>query len=173
MWCRLLKITAALIAALLLAVAAAWYMLGGRVLSVQTNSMRPVFTAGDAVLVTRVTKEDLHAGDIVSFRDATRPEIILSHRIVQISDRTLITKGDNTPQKDLPITADRIIGRAQFVAPGLGTFMNWLRTPYGLVLAIYIPLLLAVTCFTVAMMSYKKPKYTLRQEQGRHILDKA
>lgn len=62
-------------------------LLGYRFLVVRSGSMEPALRPGD-VIVTRVARpETILAGDIVTFRDASRGERLITHRVVQAVPR--------------------------------------------------------------------------------------
>ncbi len=123
---------------MVLAAAGIWYISGGRVYSVQTNSMQPVFAAGDAIIAGGLEYE-IRIGDIVSYYDRDQPHLVLTHRVIASSDSVLTTKGDANPQPDLPIQRNQVISRAVIVAPSLGRVMDWLKRPLGLLIGLYIP----------------------------------
>ncbi len=133
-----------LLLSLLLAVAVGLgglYLRGQRLLSVQSASMVPVFKPGDALVIDKVLASQLRVGDIVSYRSASDGAVIISHRLQAIDSRTglLTTAGDRLGQSDPPFLSSRVIGRASAVAPRLGRVMDWIRTPLGLTLLLYLP----------------------------------
>lgn len=119
---------------------------GGKVLLVQTASMRPMIQPGDAVIVWQTPPSQLQLGDIISYNSKVTPGIVITHRITKINTKThtLTTQGDNTHVADPPISTSQVIGRATRLAPHLGSLVDRLRTPLGLVLAVYAPAALAI-----------------------------
>jgi signal peptidase len=113
---------------------------GGRVMSVQTGSMQPMFSRGDAVIVRPVAPGSLRVGDIVSYRSLHDARVIVTIH----PGGSLTTKGDNLYGNDPDISQRAIIGQVRAVAPGLGHLQDWLRTPYGLIFAVYFPALLLI-----------------------------
>lgn len=76
-------------AALVLALLAllAGMALGYRLLVVRSGSMEPALMPGD-VIVTRVAgPETVNPGDVVTFRDASRGDRLITHRVVQSVSR--------------------------------------------------------------------------------------
>lgn len=63
-----------------------------------SDSMKPEFKRGDLIIVQSVflTPE---AGDIITF-NVKNKNYDISHRVISVSDGTIITKGDNNPRKD-------------------------------------------------------------------------
>jgi signal peptidase len=115
-----------------LAVTVYWHTQGGAILAVQTGSMVPTFSRGDALVVRRIAPADLAIGDIVSYESALRPGTTVSHRIVYIDRkaRTVTTRGDHLAQPDTPIAINAVRGRAFVLLPKFGYVVTALHTPY-------------------------------------------
>jgi signal peptidase I len=159
---RSVKLLAAGVCLVLVSVASYWYLAGGRIYAAQTDSMRPTFTAGDAVLARHVDDSVLRPGMVVSYRDRSDPTVLLSHRIIQSDQFGLITKGDNNPESDLPIGRSAVDGQVYAVAPKLGALMQWLRTPVGLIVAVYIPAIVVVLVILLRLVKAGQGIYRLR-----------
>jgi len=114
-----------------------------RILSIESNSMAPALVTGDAVLLKPVALKVLKVGDIVSYRSPANPNVIITHRIVFVDSAlgVLVTKGDNVSVTDGQINGSAVLGRVGYTAARLGYVLNFLRTPLGLVVAIYLPTL--------------------------------
>jgi signal peptidase I len=114
---------------------------GDRLLSVQTGSMAPYFSPGDAVWTHKTTLSALRVGDIVSYRSPADPRVVVSHRLVSVDYQTgkLVTKGDALDLYDLPFPASQVVGRVYKVLPHVGWGLNWLHQPAGLIIAVYAP----------------------------------
>lgn len=70
------------------------------------SSMLPLFKGKEMLLVTAA--EDIRRGDVVCYRDGS---IFVFHRVVQIKNGTVVTKGDNNLYLDKPISASQILGK--------------------------------------------------------------
>ena len=95
-------------------------------IAVLSDSMVPEFARGDAVIIEKITKEDLKKlkkGNIIYF---SKDNSLVIHRIVSISqteDNTLEikTKGDNNNTADAWVVTDKeIIGVGKFMVPYIG-----------------------------------------------------
>jgi signal peptidase len=117
---------------------------GGRIVSVQTNSMTPTFKAGDALLIQHVTAKSLKLGDVITYRSSQDPSHTISHRIVARKNGGFLTAGDRQHRLDPLVLPGQITGRAWAVAPGLGRVINWLHSRIGLVTALFIPAALII-----------------------------
>lgn len=123
-----------------------WHLHGKQVLGVQTGSMRPFFAPGDAVIVQPVATKGraaYRAGDIVAYRSLHDEAVVVTHRVVAVDQRTgwLTTKGDALQIGDPTIPPRLVIGKAEAVAPHLGTLLKTARQPIVLILAVYVPAL--------------------------------
>lgn len=114
-----------------------------KLLSVQSASMAPTFTPGDALVVNPVKAGYLQVGDIISYQSGQAKAVTISHRLVAVNKHTgwLTTAGDRLDVSDTPFPPSQVIGRATAVAPGLGHVMDMVRTPLGLALLLYLPAL--------------------------------
>jgi len=98
-------------------------------LSMLTGSMSPLLRAGDEVLVSKVTLDQLHSGDIVVF---WRNSDLVVHRILKrwhTADGIFFSeKGDGTYTHSL-VSAEKVIGRV-IAVKGNGKFLN-LNSSFG------------------------------------------
>jgi signal peptidase I len=101
--------------------------MGWQLLSVQSNSMTPTFQAGDGLLVKRGQK--LKPGDIVSYRRPDEPDVVISHRLINLKNGWLTTQGDAAKAEDPPVPISLVVGRAQAVTPGLGRVLDTTHRP--------------------------------------------
>jgi len=117
------------------------YLNGDKLMTVQTDSMAPTFYPGDAILVKPIKLMNLRAGDVVSYHNLQKAEVIVSHRVVSVDYQSgkIVTKGDRLDLVDPPIHYSRIIGKVSSVAPYAGHGIDRLRKPLGLILFVYTP----------------------------------
>lgn len=123
------------------------YLLGhAQVLSVQTASMVPTFRPGDAVLLRSVNPVELRLGDIISYRNPQNAAMVITHRLINIDTRTgqFTTQGDSSSVADPSFPAQQVIGRVTAVAPALGLALDYIHTPVGLAVAVYLPATLII-----------------------------
>lgn len=132
-------VAAALLAGCLLV----WRAEGQHVWAVQTNSMRPTFQAGDALLVNSKRRTRPLPGQIVSYRSAAAGNVLISHRLINVNNAkgTVTTQGDALPAPDPPFPTGQIAGTVTAVLPGFGRLLNTMRRPYALAVFVYVPAL--------------------------------
>lgn len=92
-------------------------------LVIMSNSMVPVYSRGDMVLVEQVTPHmDIKVGDIIEYK---REDRVITHRVVKIigdaPDKTYTAKGDNNQSNDpWPIARSQIVGVVKARVPYIG-----------------------------------------------------
>lgn len=91
---------------------------------VLTGSMEPTIMADDLIIVA--DQESYNTDDIVVYQSG---DILVVHRIVEISDDTVITKGDANQATDDPIAPSVIKGKVIATFPKLGNLVRILKTP--------------------------------------------
>jgi signal peptidase len=107
---------------------------GFRSLIVMSGSMRPAIGVGDVVLVKTVPADQAQVGDVVSFRDPSRSQELVTHRVVAIQAHgdqlAFVTKGDqNTGTENWTIGKSGTIGRLSLHIPAAGIVLVWLGRP--------------------------------------------
>lgn len=85
--------------------------------AIMTNSMKPVYSRGDAVIINKKDAEEIKVGDVLAFNLG---DGIVTHRVIRIvksnNDYTFITKGDNNEQIDIyDIRKKHVIGTVDYV----------------------------------------------------------
>ena len=92
--------------------------------------MKPTIDAGDLIFIKKVDINNLKKGDIISFKN---DDIIATHRIVDIDDKKVVTKGDNNNIEDYPTDKSDIIGKFIFAIPKIGYVISYAMSPVGMV----------------------------------------
>ncbi|MCK5085108.1 hypothetical protein KAK05_00175, partial [Candidatus Parcubacteria bacterium] len=89
---------------------------------------------GDLVFIEYADKNSLAVGDIIVYKNlSTSSEQVgfTIHRIIELNDDTLKTRGDANNISDLPIKYDKVVGRTvnwkekPFRIPQLGKLTIW------------------------------------------------
>ncbi|OHA08499.1 MAG: signal peptidase I [Candidatus Sungbacteria bacterium RIFCSPLOWO2_01_FULL_59_16] len=83
--------------------------------SITSGSMWPSLHRGDMIFIEAVPREALKAGDVVVWRNPSAApggtQGFTIHRLVELRETTLVTKGDANFKNDDPVGYDRLIGR--------------------------------------------------------------
>lgn len=103
-----------------------------------SGSMEPEIMVNDLIVVHKTG--DYQVGDIVTYRDKSS---VVTHRVIEKSGGVYTTKGDANNVQDMkPVEEKNIVGEVVYVIPGLGLFMDFLRSPMGLLLMVLTGFLL-------------------------------
>ncbi|WP_430611851.1 signal peptidase I [Enterococcus sp. DIV0876] len=96
--------------------------------TVLSNSMSPVFRAGDYVIDRIVDFDNIEEGDIISYQ--ANDQTIVTHRVISKTATTATVQGDQNKDPDQEVVvADNYIGKQIIVFPFLGTFMMKTQNP--------------------------------------------
>ena len=109
---------------------------------VLSGSMEPTLSVGDLLIVREA---DAYTTDDVVVYQSGRMAVV--HRIVEIQNEEIITKGDANNAADTPITADMIKGKVIAAIPLLGYLVWFLKTPAGIITTIAAAVILTELSF--------------------------
>ena len=87
---------------------------------VETGSMESTIHAGDYILI--FDTDNYEKGDIVTYKFKNG---YITHRIVEINDSSVITKGDANNVNDDPIKIDSIVGEVIYIGGILNFLINF------------------------------------------------
>ena len=119
---------------------------------------------------------EIKEGDIISFYDYFKgKQIVITHRVVEIldpnTDPGYITQGDNEKMSDdIVKSRDDIQSVYKFRIPFLGKFIDFLKTPFGFIVTLVIPLL-SFICWQAykLIILFFKSKQAELDEQAEQI----
>jgi len=141
------------------------HLSGAKLLSVQTGSMVPTFKPGDALLIRQSPASQLKPGQIISYHNPRNPNLTITHRLISINPKTswLTTAGDARRTADASFPPWLVTGRASLLLPGLGSCLDFLRSPLGLAIAVYLPTV-SIILAEIKRLShiYARPFYSAR-----------
>jgi signal peptidase len=134
---------------------------GKEIMSVLSGSMEPGIQTGSIIAVTPVSPDQqgtFKAGDVITFRSADDPNMLITHRIVSVKDtsssREYITKGDNNDSEDpKSIPSGNVVAKYDnFTLPYLGFFLAWVKTKLGIIVVMIIPGALLIISSIVSLI---------------------
>lgn len=119
-----------------------------KLVSVLSDSMKPVMEAGDAIVVDSSAGR-FGAGDVITYWRPHDNQSLLTHRIVKIkqsgSRQEFYTKGDANNVKDGESVKSRdVVGKYMFRIPRGGYFIGFIHTRAGFLALIMLPILMAL-----------------------------
>lgn len=104
-----------------------------KLIAIATNSMKPLYGRGDAVVYEKTKVENLKTGDILVFQ---KDNIVVTHRIIKIwktgNEYSFVTKGDNNSVRDyyMPKSSD-VLGKVKFSLKYIGYPTVLLNEQFG------------------------------------------
>jgi len=97
---------------------------------VATGSMEPAIEPGDMIIFHE--QENYEVGDIVVFE----AENFVTHRIVETTENGFITQGDANNTNDGEILREQMIGKVVFTVPKVGYAVDFLKSPFGILVLV-------------------------------------
>ena len=144
-------------------------ILGYKAYIVNTDSMSKTdFKAGDLILVKETDPSTLKAGDIITYMSQNSESIgeTITHKIRKVTTDSrgnpgFITYSTTTDQDDDTIvTYMYVLGKYEKTIPDIGTFFNFMKTPQGYILCIFVPFMLLIIYqavnFVMVFRRYKR-----------------
>ena len=93
-----------------------------------SGSMSGAIEVNDMVITQ--ARDSYVPGDIISFDTGSS---IVTHRILEVTEEGFVTKGDANNTEDMnKVTPAQVVGKVVLVIPGVGTVIESLRTPLGM-----------------------------------------
>ena len=116
---------------------------GYSVLVIATPSMSGAIETGDAIIIKKSAAYEV--GDVITYFPANE-SFSVTHRIVRIEGDKFYTKGDANPSEDpSPVFIEQIAGKVTKKIDKAGYFIEWLKSPTGIIFAaIFIVLLILI-----------------------------
>jgi len=121
---------------------------GFRMFVVMSGSMEPKIKTGSVVLIKDMPSYNIN--DVITFLAAPgasikKPDSTVTHRIIDINEGTIITKGDANKAQDISsIENNQILGKVIIAFPYFGYLFSFSKTQAGFILLIVIPAVLVV-----------------------------
>ena len=84
---------------------------GYSIFNTETGSMATAIEKGDIVIV-KLGEQNFKKKDIITYKNEN---VFITHRIKEINENTLITKGDNNNTEDEPINKEMVIGKVVYI----------------------------------------------------------
>lgn len=138
-------------------------LFGYQMYFISSGSMRPYLEVGDVIISEEYDGRELVAGedgDVVTYQGEVNgvPELI-THRVVAVNGDTVITKGDDNPGEDAPISKDEIVAVMIYKTAVIDDIYGVISTTWGFWLFIFTPIALLIVSEIVSLIKeIKKEK---------------
>ncbi len=127
---------------------------GFRIFTVVTESMKPVYNVGDAILVKQIDIENLHVGDDITYIgtvDSFKDRIV-THRIISIEKSenpekgkyVIQTQGIANDKPDPKINETQIYGKVQYKIKIISKLNGIIGNLYSMYFVIIVPMALMI-----------------------------
>lgn len=156
-------------------------LFGHKVFIVNTDSMSKTdFDAGDLIFVKEVEPSTLKEGDIISYISQNTESFgeTITHKIRNLTTDAqgnpgFITYGTTTDTDDKTVvTYPYVLGKYTGHLANVGTFFNFLKTPQGYIVCIFIPFMLlildqGINCIRLFLRYKKEQMEELEEEKAK------
>ena len=93
-----------------------------KMIAIASNSMKPTFYRGDAIIYEKVSAKEINIGDVLVFN---RDGKIITHRVVKIYKNNkkiaFVTKGDSNNSEDSGLVDSKdVLGRGEKIIKYIG-----------------------------------------------------
>ena len=134
-------------------------VLGLQMYEVLSGSMEPGIHTGSVIFDRLgVDVEKLKIGDVITFKAADNPAMLITHRIIQVkSDNgayAFQVKGDANDAPDpTPVLATNVVAQyANITIPYLGFYLNFMKSKMGIILLVIVPGALLIVTTMVGLL---------------------
>lgn len=106
---------------------------GYSMLIVASPSMTGAIEAGDAIIIKN--SDSYAVGDVITYFPEGE-SFSVTHRIVRMEGDKFYTKGDANQSEDSdPVLIEQIVGKVAVKLDKVGYFIEWLKSPVGIIFA--------------------------------------
>lgn len=106
---------------------------GYSMLIVASPSMTGAIEAGDAIIIKN--SDSYAVGDVITYFPEDE-SFSVTHRIVRMEGDKFYTKGDANQSEDSdPVLMEQIVGKVAVKLDKVGYFIEWLKSPVGIIFA--------------------------------------
>jgi signal peptidase len=143
---------------------------------VYSGSMEPAIHVGDLAVVAPAKPTEMMVGDIITYRTAQQPDVVVTHRLIGIGmdeqGRLVFqTKGDaNEVADQVVVQQGAVLGRVAYTIPVIGYLVEFARRPEGKVLLIGIPGILLAVDYLLSARKRRKPEIVAPRGQAGELL---
>lgn len=133
-------------------------IIGFSMFEVVTGSMEPTLNVGDLIIIKNY--DNYKRDDIITYKI---DDDFITHRITDIDDDYVYTKGDANNSEDNKILYSQIIGKVVFIIDNGGVWREILLTPRVFIMMIII-LVLVSLCFSYVPKNKRRKLNNLDSE---------
>lgn len=135
-----------------------WF--GMQIYGVLSASMEPTYPVGSIVYVQPAEADEIAVDDPITFRIGDE-DVVATHRVIAIDKeaQTFTTKGDNNDAADAsPVAFSRLVGKAVFCIPYLGSLAAFIKTTQGILCCVAVLVVVILLSIFGSLADKKKKK---------------
>ena len=130
---------------------------GYTIFEVESGSMSPTINVDDMIVVK--LSKDIKKGNIITYM---HEDDFITHRVIEVLDDRLVTKGDYNNSEDKIIDKDVVLGKVVKVFPKFGVWREILLSPKIIILIFTTLILFSFGC------AYTGKKKSLKLEEEKN-----
>lgn len=136
---------------------------GYTIFEVESGSMSPTINVDDMIVVK--LGKDIKKGNIITYM---QDDDFITHRVIEVLDDRLVTKGDYNNSEDKIIDKDVVLGKVVKVIPKFGVWREILLSPKIIILIFTTLILFSFGCAYTG----KKKNLKLEEEKNEEEIKK-
>ena len=148
-------------------------LFGYQMYFIRTGSMSPYLEPGDVIISKRYDGGELKMGrddgDVVTYWGEVRGKTdLITHRVIDVYEDTVITQGDDNNVKDSPITKDEIEAVMVHKTVIIDKIYKVISTAWGFWLFVFAPIAALIVSEIVSLVKeLKKEKEVADEDEER------
>lgn len=148
-------------------------LFGYQMYFIRTGSMSPYLEPGDVIISKKYDGGELKAGrddgDVVTYWGEVRGKTdLITHRVIDVYEDTVITQGDDNNLKDPPITKDEIEAVMVYKTVIIDKIYRVISTAWGFWLFVFAPIAALIVSEIVSLVKeLKKEKEVADEDEER------
>ena len=148
-------------------------LFGYQMYFIRTGSMSPYLEPGDVIISKKYDGGELKAGrddgDVVTYWGEVRGKTdLITHRVIDVYEDTVITQGDDNNVKDSPITKDEIEAVMVHKTVIIDKIYKVISTAWGFWLFVFAPIAALIVSEIVSLVKeLKKEKEVADEDEER------
>ena len=148
-------------------------LFGYQMYFIRTGSMSPYLEPGDVIISKKYDGGELKAGrddgDVVTYWGEVRGKTdLITHRVIDVYEDTVITQGDDNNVKDSPITKDEIEAVMVHKTVIIDKIYMVISTAWGFWLFVFAPIAALIVSEIVSLVKeLKKEKEVADEDEER------
>ena len=148
-------------------------LFGYQMYFIRTGSMSPYLEPGDVIISKKYDGGELKVGrddgDVVTYWGEVRGKTdLITHRVIDVYEDTVITQGDDNNLKDSPITKDEIEAVMVYKTVIIDKIYMVISTAWGFWLFVFAPIAALIVSEIVSLVKeLKKEKEVADEDEER------